>query len=488
VNAPGHPETAPADIASDESGFKRVLGTVQLTVLALGAIVGAGIFVVSGTAAAQFAGPAITLSFLCAGIGCAAVGLCFGELAAMLPEVGGVYRYSRFAFGEAIGWVMGWLLVAEFLFGAATIAVSWSADVVAFCAELGVRLPSALTQGAFAAEFGAKVARVSGGGINLPAVLLILGLTAILAGGIRLTAAVNTVMVVVKLAILVAIIAFGLSYVDSLNWTPFIPTNDGSFGRFGWSGIARGAAAVFFAFIGFDVLATVTQEAREPRRSVPIAIVASVVICIVLYVLMGAVITGLVPYRDLNVAHPLLGIVGAPGSPLRWLALPIRLAVMAGLASVGLVLLLAQPRLLFAMARDGLAPASFARLHPTRRVPVAATIACGVVGAVLAGVAPLGLLLDMVSAATLVSFVVVCLAVLTLRHRQPNARRPFRIPLGPVVPLIGLGFSASVMATIQVETWIRLFLWLVLGFAVYFVYARSAAGRVRSSVDRRRTQ
>ena len=399
----------------------------------------------------------------------------------MMPEVGGVYRYARSAFGEGAGWLMGWALIAEFLFGAATIAVSWSADLVAFCADMGVRLPSVLTQSSFAAEFGSQVTRVPGGGINLPAVLLLVALTGVLAAGIRLTAKVNAAMVAIKLAVLVAIIVFGFSYVSSSNWHPYVPPNAGSLGRFGWSGVARGAAAVFFAFIGFDVLATVTQEAREPRRAVPVAIIGSLVICIVLYALMGAVITGLVSYRELNTPHPLLGIVGVAGSPLRWLAIPVRLAIIAGLASVGLVLLLAQPRLLFAMARDGLAPASFARLHPTRRVPVGATMASGAVAAVLAGVAPLGLLLEMVSAATLFSFVVVCLAVLTLRYRQPNARRPFRIPLGPVAPAVGLVFSASVMATIQFETWIRLVLWLVLGLAVYFVYARSAAGRVRSS-------
>jgi APA family basic amino acid/polyamine antiporter len=480
VNAPEQGTIAQTDAAAHEDGFRRVLGTVQLTTLALGAIIGAGIFVVSGTAAAQFAGPAITLSFLLAGIGCVAVALCFGELVGMMPEVGGVYRYSRSAFGEGVGWVTGWLLVAEFLFGAATVAVGWSADVVAFCAEMGVRLPSSLTQSVFAAELGAQVTRVSGGGINLPAVLLLLVLTAVLAGGMRLTSIVNAMFVIVKLSVLVAVILFGLSYVNSVNWMPYLPPNDGSFGRFGWSGVGRGASAVFFAFIGFDVLAAVSQESKEPRRSVPTAMVASLVICIVLYVLMGAVLTGLMSYRELNTAHPLLGIVGASGSPLHWLAIPIRVAIIAGMASVGLVLLLAQPRLLFAMARDGMAPVPFARLHPTRRIPLGATVISGVLAAALAGVAPLGLLLDMVSAATLVSFAVVCIAVLALRNRQPNARRPIRIPLGPVVPLIGLAFSLSVMATIQIETWIRLLLWLVMGSVLYFVYARSAAGRVRS--------
>ena len=308
-------ETAIAqDLSPDEAGFSRTLGTADLTILSLGAIVGAGIFVVSGTAAAQFAGPAITLSFVLAGVGCMAVGLCFAELAAMMPEVGGVYRYARSAFGEAVGWLMGWALIAEFLFGAATIAVSWSADLVAFCADMGVRLPWVLTQSSFAAEFGSQVTRVPGGGVNLPAVLLLVALTGVLAGGIRLTAKVNAAMVAIKLAVLVAIIVFGFSYVSSSNWHPYVPPNAGSLGRFGWSGVARGAAAVFFAFIGFDVLATVTQEAREPRRAVPVAIIGSVVICIVLYALMGAVITGLVPYRELNTPHPLLGIVGVAGS------------------------------------------------------------------------------------------------------------------------------------------------------------------------------
>jgi APA family basic amino acid/polyamine antiporter len=459
--------------------FRRVLGVGDLIVLALGAIVGAGIFVVSGTAAAQFAGPAITLSFVVAGLGCLAVGLCFAELSSMMPEVGGVYRYSRAAFGETIGWLMGWVLIAEFLFGAATIAVSWSADLVAFLGQLGWTIPPALAQSAFAAEYGSKVSRIAGGGINLPAVLLIAALTAITARGIRFTANVNAVLVVIKLAVLVAVIAFGFSYISSRNWQPFVPPNAGSFGRFGASGVARGAAAVFFAFIGFDVLASVSQEAREPRRAVPIGILGSLVVCVVLYALMGAVVTGLMPYRELNVPHPLLSVITAPGSSLEWLALPIRIAIVVGLASVALVLLLAQPRLLYAMAVDGLGPRSFTRMDQLRGVPSSTTIASGVIAAVLAGVAPLGLLLEMVAAGTLLSFVVVCLAVLVLRHREPNVRRPFRIPLGPVVPVLGVAFSVGVMATIQFDTWIRVVLWLLLGLAIYFVYARSAAGRER---------
>ena len=398
----------------------------------------------------------------------------------MMPEVGGVYRYSRAAFGETIAWLMGWALIAEFLFGAATIAVSWSADVVAFCRELGLRISPALSQSVFAAEYGSKVTHVAGGGINVPAVLLIAALTAVTARSMRFTANVNAVLVAIKVGVLLAVIVFGFSYVNAHSWRPFVPANEGSFGRFGWSGVARGASAVFFAFIGFDVLATVSQEAKEPRRAVPVGVLGSLVICIVLYALMGAVITGLMPYRELNVPHPLLSVVAAPGSSLEWLARPIRVAVIVGLGSVALVLLLAQPRLLFAMASDGLAPASFAKLHPTRGVPVATTVVSGVIAAVLAGIAPLGLLLEMVAAATLLSFVVVCLAVPALRHRHPNARRPFRIPLGPVVPLIGVGFSVSVMATIQFETWIRVILWLALGLGIYFVYARSAAGRERA--------
>lgn len=472
-----------ADLSADAPGFSRALGAADLTGFGFGAIIGAGIFVVSGTAAAQFAGPAIVLSFLIAGVGCTAVALCFAELSAMMPEVGGVYRYSRQAFGHFAAWLVAWDLIAEFLLGTATIGVSWSADLVAFLRETGVALPAWLTQSPVAAEYGAQISRVPGGGINLPAVLLILALTAVLVGGIRLTARVNMVAVVIKLAVLAAIVVFGFFYVNPAYWHPFIPANSGTFGRFGWSGVIRGVAAVFFAFIGFDAIAMLTQEARAPRREAPAAMLVSLLTCIVVYAAMGAVMTGLAPFRDLNMPHPLLGTVGAAGSPLHWLTLPIRIAIIAGLSSVALVLLLAQPRLLFAMARDGLAPASFARVHPTRRIPVAATVASGVAAALLAGVAPLGLLLETVSAATLVSFAVVCVAVPVLRYRLPNAPRPFRIPLGPLAPVVGLAFVIGVMATIQFETWIRLTLWLVAGVAVYFVYARSASRR-RAFIDR----
>lgn len=474
MSATAGPATEQADLSADAPGFSRALGAVDLTVFGLGAIIGAGIFVVSGTAAAQFAGPGVVLSFLIAGLGCAAVAVCFAELSSMMPEVGGAYRYSRAAYGSFVGWLVAWTLIAEFLLGTATVAVGWSADVVAFLREIGVALPTSLTQSPVAAEFGAQVSRVPGGGINLPAVLLVALLTTVIAAGIRVTRWFNVAAVVIKLSVLVATILCGFLYVSSLNWHPFVPPNTGTFGRFGWSGVIRGVAAVFFAFIGFDAIAMLTQEAKEPRRQAPRAMLLSLLACILLYSAMGLVITGLAPFRELNAPHPLLGMVSGEASPMHWLALPIRIAIIAGMASVGLVLLLAQPRLVFAMAHDGMAPASFARLDPVRRIPVRATVVSGVIAALLAGVAPLGLLLDSVSGATLVSFAMVCIAVPVLRNRQPNVRRPFRIPLGPVMPLVGLIFTVGVMATIQIETWIRLMVWLAVGVAVYFVYARSA--------------
>lgn len=452
------------------SVFKRVLGSWDLTSLGVGAIIGAGIFVLTGTVAAQYAGPAVALSFVVAGLGCLFVGLCYAEFASMIPVAGSAYSYAYASLGELAAWIVGWHLIAEYLFGAASVAVSWSDYFTALLQRWGHGLPASLTHGPFVAEYGWQVHRAAGGMVNLPAVILILAATALLAIGIRASARANNVLVIVKLAIVLLIIVFGFMYVSPTNWHPFLPPSGGSLGRYGWPGVFRGATLVFFAFIGFDVIASVTQEARSPQRDMPNAILASLGMCAVLYVLMALIMTGLTHYSELNAPHPLAVAMSAAGPALRWLIPLIDVAIVAGLASVTLVLLLGLPRLLFAMARDGLLPASLGAMRSRREALMVPTLVVGSIAALVAGFFPLGILLELVSVSTLVSFIFVCAGVLLLRYRQPNLRRPFRAPLVPAVPILGILFSVATMLNVPSETWLRLAVWNVAGLAIYFLY------------------
>ena len=449
--------------------FERTLGALDLSALGIGAIIGAGIFVLTGTASAQYAGPAVVLSFIAAGLGCLFVGLCYAELASMIPVAGSAYTYSMAAFGELIAWIVGWDLILEYLFGAAAVAVSWSGYLSAFLNGHGVNLPAAFTQTPFVAEWGWRFHRVPDAIVNLPAMLLVGVATLLLVLGTRQAAIANRLIVFLKVAIVLIVIGFGFLYVNSANWHPFVPENGGSFGRYGWSGVLRGAAVVFFAFIGFDAVSTVAQEARSPQRDVPIGILASLLVCTALYVLMALVMTGLTHYPDLNVPHPLMAAVSAAGPTLHWLTYLIDLAILAGLASVVLVLLMGHPRILFAMARDGLLPRSLGRIHPRLKTPAVPTIVSGIVAAAIAGFFPIGALLELVSIGTLLVFVMVCGAVLVLRFRQPNIRRPFRAPAGPLVPILGIIFSVGTMLSVPRDSWIRLVIWNVIGIAIYFL-------------------
>ena len=460
--------------------FRRALGPFDLTALGTGAMIGAGIFVLAGTAAAQLAGPAVALSFVIAGLGCVFVGLCYAELASMIPAAGSAYTYSYAAFGELLAWVVGWNLILEYLFGAATVAVSWSGYFVAFLADCGVRLPLALTQTPLAAELGWHIRRVPGATLNVPAMVMVLVITAILVVGIRASANLNNVIVVAKVAIVVAIIGFGFAYVSMSNWHPFIPPSGGSFGRFGWSGVVRGAGAVFFSFIGFDIVSTAAQEARNPQRDLPIGILASIAISTTLYVLIALVMTGLVPYRDLNAPHPVSVAVAAAGPSLHWLTYLVSIATVAGLASVVLVLLMGQSRVLFAMSRDGLMPSALGKMHSRFKTPYVATIISGVCAAALAAFFPFGLLLDVVNVGALLAFVAVCGGILVLRYRQPNVMRPFRAPWVPVVPILGALFSVGMLASLPTETWNRFAVWVAIGLVIYFLY-----GARKSELSRR---
>jgi APA family basic amino acid/polyamine antiporter len=489
-----------------EGGLKRALTATNLILLGIGAIIGAGIFVLTGTAAAQYAGPAIVLSFVLAGFGCLFAGLCYAEFASMIPVAGSAYTYGYATLGELVAWIIGWDLILEYLFAASTVAVGWSGYFTAFMTELGIQLPPSLTGAPFAVEgthtlvrsqicidpatSGVAVDAVSRtpipiadcvakgftmthGILNVPAMVLIAILTALLVVGIKESARFNNIVVYVKVAIVLAVIFFGFKYVNTANWHPFIPENTGEFGKFGWSGIVRGAGVIFFAYIGFDAVSTAAQEAKNPQRDLPIGILGSLAICTVLYILMALVMTGIAHYTELNVPHPVFVAIEKAGPSLKWLTYFINIGAIAGLASVVLVMLMGQPRIFYSMSRDGLLPPLFGRVHPKYRTPHIATIVTGIVALLIAGLFPIGLLGELVSIGTLLAFVIVCGGILVLRSKQPELHRPFRTPWVPVVPILGILICGYMMYGLPVDTWLRLAIWMALGLAIYFLYGRS---------------
>lgn len=466
----------------DESQkLRRVLGPLNLTTLGIGAIIGAGIFVLTGTAAAQYAGPAIVYSFILAGVGCLFAGLCYAEFAAMIPISGSAYTYGYATLGEFMAWIIGWDLILEYLFGAATVAVGWSGYFGAFLKELGVNLPAQLMNSPLAYVDG-ELTR-TGAMMNLPAVFLIAIMTTLLVIGIRESARFNNIIVIVKLAIVLLVIGFGFMYVNQDNWSPFIPPNTGEFGEFGWSGIVRGAGVIFFAYIGFDAVSTAAQEAKNPQRDMPIGILGSLAICTVLYILMALVMTGLANYTELNVPHPVFVAIDAAGPGLAWLGPVVNIGAIAGLASVVLVMLMAQPRIFYSMSRDGLLPPVFGKIHPKYRTPHVTTILTGVVAGVVAGIFPIGILGELVSIGTLLAFVIVSAGILVLRYREPNLPRPFRTPLVPLVPILAILICGYMMVSLPGDTWLRLLIWMALGVAIYFGYGKSHSrlGRAEGS-------
>lgn len=455
--------------AEDEHSLKRSLTARSLILLGIGAIIGAGIFVIAGPAAALYAGPGVTLSFVVAGLACLFAGLCYAEFTAMIPVAGSAYTYGYATLGEFIAWIIGWDLILEYLFAASTVAVGWSGYFVSLIEKgFGVDLPEAWTTAPFAISENGDLVRE--GIINLPAVLLVLFLTALLVIGIKESAKFNNVIVYIKVTVLLLVIGFGFQYVNSANWQPFIPDNTGTFGEFGWSGIIRAAGVVFFAFIGFDAITTAAQEVKNPQKAMPIGILGALIVCTVLYILVSLVLTGLVPYGELNVPDSVFHAINSTGA-LGWLGYLINLAAVAGLASVVLVMLMGQPRIFYTMSRDGLLPPFFGKVHPRFKTPYVATIITGIVAAVIAGFFPIGLLGELVSIGTLFAFTIVSAGVLYLRYKEPNRHRPFRTPLVPLVPILSIVICCYLMFSLPADTWLRLIIWMIIGVIIYFAYS-----------------
>ncbi len=456
---------------SEEGSHKlrRTLGPFDLVMLGIGCIIGAGLFSITGIAASENAGPAIVLSFIIAAIGCAFAGLCYSELAAMIPIAGSAYTYAFATMGELPAWIIGWTLILEYALGAAAVSISWSAYVISLLEDFNISFPSSIV-----ASPWQSVALSSGahefGYINLPALIIITFISLVLIIGIKQSALVNTIMVIIKVSVVFVFIVLGFFFIEYSNYHPFLPENTGSFGDFGWSGVLRAAGVVFFAFIGFDAVSTAAQEAKSPQKSLPIGILGSLLICTALYILFAFVMTGLVNYKDLNVAAP--AALAIEHTPFHWLQWLVKIAILAGLSSVILVLLLGQSRIFFSMARDGLLPQMFCNIHPIFHTPWISTLILMVFAGSIGAFASLEVVGRMTSIGTLLAFVIVCVGVLILRYREPKLLRPFRTPWVPFVPIMGILVCLTMMLSLGFESWARLIIWMAIGFIIYFYYGR----------------
>lgn len=455
---------------SEKGELKRTLSAANLVSLGIGCIIGAGIFVMTGQAAAAYAGPAITISFVLAGLCCAFAGLCYAELASMLPVSGSAYSYSYASLGELVAWIMGWLLLLEYGVAASTVAVGWSGYVVSFLGNFGIIVPPEWAMPTFKMDHDLGTLAFTGG-FNVPAFFGILMMTALLVVGVKESANVNNIIVAIKLVVVLLFIGVGVFYVHPENWHPFIPENTGVDGQYGWSGILRGAGVVFFAYVGFEAVSTAAQEAKNPKRDVPIGILGSLVVCTLLYIAVSFVLTGIVPYATLNVADPIAKAVDAVGLP--WLSFLIKIGAIAGLTSVMMVLLYGQTRIFYTMSRDGLMPQAFSKVHSKFQTPYINTILVGSVIAVVAAMTPIDILGDLVSLGTLTAFAIICFTVMYLRKAQPNLPRPFKVPLSPYFPILGILFCGYLIyGLLSNPVTVKFYIvYVILGLIMYFAYS-----------------
>jgi len=460
-----------AEATDTEKGLKKTLGSRSLVALGIGAIIGAGLFSITGGAAANQAGPAITISFIVAALGCAFAGLCYAEFASMIPVAGSAYTYSYATMGEFIAWIIGWDLVLEYAVGAATVSISWSRYLIKFLDSFGLHLDPAFTVGPW-----------DGGYINLPAVFIVVLMSLLLIKGTSESAKVNAVIVAIKVLVVIIFIALGWGYINTDNYTPYIPDNTGKFGEFGFSGIIRAAAIVFFAYIGFDAVSTAAQEAKNPKKDMPIGILGSLAICTVLYILFAHVMTGVTSYKSfagqdgiapVAVAIEHMGKADASGvfhADYPWLNKAIIIAILGGYASVILVMLMGQSRVFYSMSKDGLLPKVFSEVHPKYRTPSKNNMLFMVFVSLFAAFVPARVVGEMTSIGTLFAFILVCIGVMVLRKAEPDLPRAFKTPWVPVVPILGIFTCLFMMVFLPADTWIRLIVWMLIGFDIYLFY------------------
>jgi APA family basic amino acid/polyamine antiporter len=452
-----------AEADAGEHHLKRTLGPGNLIALGIGAIIGAGLFSLTGIAAADNAGPAVVFSFMVAAVGCAFAGMCYSEFATLIPIAGSAYTYAYATMGELLAWIIGWDLVLEYAVGAATVSVSWSSYVIKLLHTFGIQLPSSLIHCPW---------DPTPGYINLPAVIIIFLVSCLLMIGISESAKANAAIVITKVTIVIIVICVGFYYIHPENYTPFIPPNTGTFGAFGWSGIMRAAGIIFFAYIGFDAVSTAAQEAKKPQRDMPIGIIGSLIICTILYVLFAHVLTGMVNYKIFHGdASPVATVISL--FPSHALQIAIVVGIIAGYTSVILVMLLGQSRVFYSMSRDGLLPSVFSEIHPKWQTPYRCNLIFMVLVSLMSGLTPISALGNMTSIGTLLAFVIVCIGIIVMRKTNPNAHRPYRTPFVPVIPILGVLVCLSMMVSLDVMTWYRLVIWLAIGLCIYFGYSRS---------------